>query len=349
MSTLQVRVATVEEVLPHPNADRLKVLTIGGYQTCTAEDYRPGDSVIYVPPDAVLPDALAEEWGVKSYLTPDNRVKTVKLRGFVSRGFVIRAEGAMVGADMAEALGITKYEPPEPVGGPDTMFEPQHPAFATYTEVERLLAYPQAFAEGEEVIVTEKIHGTNSRVAALLTDGGTRTRFACGTRRRQIKQGVGSKYELPLKMLAVRDLVDDFMGVFAFPEAVVLFGEIYGPQVQKRFDYGVIGSNGYAAFDLATVCRDEGEGPVFVPYDEFADWCRRYEVPMAPEVYRGPFSLERMAELADGPSLLGGTHIREGIVIRPVVERTDPELGRVILKRVGDTFEVEEYQWADSH
>ena len=36
--------------------------------------------------------------------------------------------------------------------------------------------------------------------------------------------------------------------------------------------------------------------------------------------------------------MLLSNHIREGVVVKPLVERNDPKLGRVILKYVGDTY-----------
>jgi hypothetical protein len=41
---------------------------------------------------------------------------------------------------------------------------------------------------------------------------------------------------------------------------------------------------------------------------------------------------------SDGDSLIGGNHGREGVVVKPIVERDDPKLGRVILKYIGDHY-----------
>ena len=57
------------------------------------------------------------------------------------------------------------------------------------------------------------------------------------------------------------------------------------------------------------------------------------------EVFEGPFDLETIRKLSDGPTLIGGAnHIREGVVVKPRIERTDPKVGRVILKYVGDAY-----------
>jgi hypothetical protein len=58
-----------------------------------------------------------------------------------------------------------------------------------------------------------------------------------------------------------------------------------------------------------------------------------------PHVYDGPFDLQNIRELSNGPSLIAGANnIREGVVVKPAVERIDPKIGRVILKYVGDAY-----------
>ena len=59
---------------------------------------------------------------------------------------------------------------------------------------------------------------------------------------------------------------------------------------------------------------------------------------MVPNLYLGPYS-QSVHSFADGMSVVGNaSHIREGIVIRPVVEREVRNLGRVQLKVVSNTF-----------
>ena len=58
-----------------------------------------------------------------------------------------------------------------------------------------------------------------------------------------------------------------------------------------------------------------------------------------PTLYRGPFDLEKIKALVDGPSTVeGAKHLREGVVIRPVVERDVWGLGRLQLKLVSNSF-----------
>jgi len=355
MSKLNVKVAKIDEVLQHPNADRLSILVIGGWKTCTANverdgvwvcPYEPGDLVVYVPPDAVVPDDVAERWGVKDYLGSGNRVKTVKLRGCISRGFAVPVpvEGLplgvepIAGCDLTDHYGIVKWEPPVPVS---EEHEAETDGFTRYTSIERLQNYPGIFAIGEEVIVTEKIHGTNSRVASMLTDDGVQV--LCGTRTSQVKQGTGSKYETPLHLLEVVQLLASLREKYQEAQAIVLFGEIFGRGVQKHLDYGYEkGEYGYRAFDIAV----NGE---YLSWARFHMLCAGCGVLTVPWIWNGPFSTERIEELSDGRSTIGGDHVREGVVVKPIAEREDDVLGRVILKSIGDGYETKQYGWTDSH
>jgi RNA ligase (TIGR02306 family) len=109
---------------------------------------------------------------------------------------------------------------------------------------------------------------------------------------------------------------------------VTLFGELIGVQ---DLSYGTPkGELAYLAFDL----RVDGE---YLSYDEFLPLMERFEVPTVPIAYRGPFDYEKIKALSEGQSMIA-EHVREGVVIRPSTERRDNELGRVILKSVGEGY-----------
>ena len=100
MSEFKVEVVKVDNVIDHPNADRLTIVSIGGYE-CIANKkddgswrYQPGDLVVYIPEGSVLPEWLLKKMGFwdedkqKGMLSGSkgNRVKAIKLRGTVSQG-----------------------------------------------------------------------------------------------------------------------------------------------------------------------------------------------------------------------------------------------------------------------
>lgn len=97
MSTLRIEAVTVDAVEPHPNADKLDVVTIGGYKVCDQKGkYNVGDTVGHFPPDILLPPYTAHRLGIANYLKdaiyPGDfkkskcRVGAIRLRGVPSFG-----------------------------------------------------------------------------------------------------------------------------------------------------------------------------------------------------------------------------------------------------------------------
>jgi len=339
MSTIKVEVTRIAEVRTHPNADALELATVGGWQMCVKKGaYRDGDPVVYFEQGTVLPRATAEALGVVNYLAEKTDmqgervlvVHRIRLRGEPSFGLVITPEPGMeVGQEVAEAYGAEKFFPPIRLRVDDA--ETDHPRFPAYTDIENMRSYPLVLAEGEEVVVTEKIHGTNCRVGFLreaeeyLPMAGSRALRRKRPENDSLLQAY--TYWFPFTLPGVRNLFAALQA--AGHSQAVLYGEVYGQGIQA-FTYGSR-TVGFRAFDLQL----DGN---YVDYASFAALCEEHGIDRAPLVYQGPFALATVKSLSDGPSLLGGAHGREGVVVKPVVERNDPAIGRVILKYVGDAY-----------
>lgn len=134
----QVNVVRIEQVLPHPNADKLEIIPVEGYQAISAKgQFKVGDLGYYIQPDSVVPerDEYAFVWGNKIIEggVPEKRrrIAAKKLRGEWSEGLLMplptspRASNlaslpphghteAIVGQDISDELGIYHYNPPEP-------------------------------------------------------------------------------------------------------------------------------------------------------------------------------------------------------------------------------------------
>src|SRR5699024_2766158 len=101
-----VTLEVIEKVSKHPNADRLDIVNVAGYQCVTQKDlYEEGDLVAYIRTDTVLPDA---EWAKPYKQYSPNRVKAVKLRGEWSEGIIVPIK------EVLNSLGVQKYEAPAP-------------------------------------------------------------------------------------------------------------------------------------------------------------------------------------------------------------------------------------------
>jgi len=232
--------------------------------------------------------------------------------------------------DLKDALGIVKYEPPEPTQK-GLNNEREHPLFHRYTDIQNFRNFPEVFTDGEEVIAVEKAHGTNSRIGLVAESEGGRPSILCvGSHHCRKRLSGRDLYEWPLTkwypeiMLMLRAALEEVPGA-----SVILHGEIYGKVQDLRYD----SPDGYryAAFDLSV-------DSTYLPFDLFAGLASKVSLPTCPVAYRGAFSVEAIDAAASGATLVGGDHMREGIVIRPAVERMDPTLGRVILKRINDDY-----------
>jgi RNA ligase (TIGR02306 family) len=303
-------------------ADTLGMVKIGGY-TCVTKlgGFVEGDLAVYIEPDYVVPEGRAEF----AFLGEHRRIKARKFRGVYSHGLMIPAEPDMhEGQDVMERLGITRYEPVLE-GDADEVPHPSLSGLSAY-DVENWRSRSQSaeprqwrdlFVPGEEVIVTEKIHGESARFCW-----------------REGRMWISSKNRWKLLDSATswaRALRDNpwLTPWCEAHEESVLFGEVHGHV--KGFDYGVPkGKIGFRSFDrkIASIWTDA------------KDFLMRSDLDTSqtvPLIYHGPYNHALMEELAEGDSLIG-KHMREGIVIKPAVERLDSELGRVSLKLVSNRY-----------
>lgn len=328
MSSLIVPVTSIDKILPHSNADALELAHVLGWQVVVKKgEYCEGDRVVYFPIDTVLPLELSEQLGVTKYLSKQ-RIKCAKLRGEPSFGLVIRSENEdwQPGENVADFYGVQKYEPPVRAGQGEA--EKEHPLFFQYTEIENMRNFPDIFHEGEQVLISEKVHGTNSRVGMI--EGELMAGSKTLRRRRPANDLFTSNiYWFPLSLEPVRSMVED---LGQRHRQVILFGEVYGSKIQS-FHYGYKGILGYRAFDLLLDGR-------YVDWPQFIELCKQYGVETVPVLAIIAYSLEEVKRYSEGKTLLmqQDAHIREGVVVRPLVERFDPKTGRVILKYVSDSY-----------
>ena len=324
MSTLIVEVCRIEKVLAHGNADALELAQIKGWQCVIPKGrYAMGDLVTYIPIDAVIPAEHSDRWGFTKYLS-NGRVRCAKLRGEPSFGVIVDLEDAawIEGEDVKDVYGITKFIPPVKMGAGDAA--PSHPLFPEYTDVENLRNFPSVFTDGEEVIATEKLHGTSCRLGLI---EGELMAGSMSVRRVRPDNFADSIYWQPMGMEGVSALLES-LGQDA--RQVVLYGEVFGSKIQN-LNYGLVGTLGFRAFDLLV----DGK---FLDSAAFFETCAAFGVPSVPVLYQGPYALETIKALSEGPTTLAGGHIREGVVVKPARERTDPKVGRVCLKYIGDPY-----------
>lgn len=383
MSKLIIEVCKIKAIEKHPNADKLSIVQVKGWNCIVGLDqYKVGDLVIFCPPDSVIPSTIIDKYKLE-YLKKDGRVKTVKLRKFISQGLVLdipKDKNWKEGKDVAKILGITKYEPPQSnysLGGNQPTFgklwkkytareislrrlvaktiglvkdslKPRknpNPLFNKYTEIENIKNYDTIFKEGDYIVVTEKIHGTNFRAGHLPIHPGQRLR-------NKIKYLVNKyllhkRYEFVYGSHNVQKISfkgggfynEDVYGRIAkrynlaeiLPKDYVIYGEIYGKGIQK-LEYGMKDID-VRFFDI----KYKGK---YINFHEFIEFCTRKNLPVVPLLSLEAYDSDTLKKYTEGKSTIAPNQIREGCVIKSLEEEINHRVGRKILKSINPEYLV---------
>jgi RNA ligase (TIGR02306 family) len=378
MSTLSVEVKRIVDVQPHPNADRLEMAQIEGWWCVVGKGkFQKGDPCVYFPVDSILPEKLELTlFPPDSKIKLDNhRIKSIRIRQAYSQGLAVPINflfeyfntytlpfSTHEGADLTAVLGVSKYAPPPP---PATMKNGKivkkyliNDDFHKYTDIENIRKYLKWFNEDDIVVAHEKIHGTNYRVGWVPNKANTtwkkflnffgllpKYEFCFGSRNLQLTLS-GHKSIMSRNPFVPKNAYERITIQGNFKQLLkpgeVLYGEIYGPDIQKGYHYGLKSPQlGFAAFDV------EKDGR-FLSDDELEEFCNERGIPRVPKLYEGKFNLEELLKLTKGNSIMVPSQkIMEGIVVRPKNEVADVR-GRKIAKLISEEYslrdDITEYQ-----
>jgi RNA ligase (TIGR02306 family) len=273
-------VSKVNEIKPIEGADNIELGIIGGWNCIVKKGaYKAGDMVVAATTDAVIPQDLSDYLGVTNYLRKGQRVRTVKLRGVYSECLILplpMGRPYFGGEDMMEHFGITKWEPPVKMvqlGSGRKIRYQDNPNFHVYYKFPNLKNVPGMFTEEDDVEITRKIHGTNARYGIVkktklafwdkvkkflrLANQWIDYEFVVGSH--NVEKGSDSqgfyetnvwydiekKYDIKNKLWNYAKL----LGSEELGDGIILYGEIYGPGIQKGYDYGLSEIN-FAGFDI---------------------------------------------------------------------------------------------------
>ncbi len=328
MSTHAVNVIEIGTVLPHPNAERLEIVPVGGWQAVVKKgQFAPGDRAVYIEPDYMVPTAHPDFAFLAREGREKHRLKAVRLRGELSFGLLIplpedlrdRAPGTNVMAD----LGIERWEPVVKITMADELAQELWPAvYAPKFDIEAYEKFPHVLTEGEPVVVTEKVHGANARYV------WTNDTFYMGSRNRWlIPDGAHVWAQAARRTPAVEAWCREN------PDTV-LYGEAFG-NVQS-LKYGrTKGEVDFVAFAAARDGRWQNQPDL---YESLAT----AGVPTAPILYTGGFDIAAIKDVAEGDSLVSSDlgQLMEGVVICPATERWHASIGRVANKHISNRYWV---------
>lgn len=337
------------------------------------EFYRGQNLGVYIPIDA-----LADKSHPLLGFLEGKKVKTVRLRGVVSQGVLLplhKVVGTYLlkklpreGDDLTSVLNIKKWEEPvkpfgSRLGQMDSIVRPGW--LSKYTDIENIKNYTNVILEGERVHISEKLHGT-SAVYSLI--GG---KFFIASRNLCIRTEVmevltfkfkNRKLKRLLKALGLyrvfckKDVLEPpknwwteaalqlkikekliKMSQSLNTDTVAVYGEIVGPSVQD-LGYGVPKDKlEFYVYDMRLKSKDPSLefGEYLAPL-KCMELAENVGFKTCPTLKIGEFS-DTDLELRSGKSILAD-HVREGIVIKPLVPRSDSTLGRVILKVISEDY-----------
>lgn len=371
MSYFGVTAEKIDTVKHHPNADRLDICTLVGmtFQFVTGRDqYKPGENVLYFPVESLLPLELQGKMGVTGMLSGKNkdRVKTVRLRGEISQGLVgpeslaeacaavsddVCKTKAEWGVEIAEWLGVTKYEP-APIESKAGNLLPLPCGLSVY-DIEGCERNPDALKRlmYEQVVVTEKVEGQNFSV----TYDPVEHQVYVNQRNFTIEEIDAAEHRLwrlarkasliPESYIQHQSSFLEFLASVYPNQAITVYGEAYGPGIQGNY---------YKIPDIQVRLFDIKVGYDFVDYPTFVGlvhmfWRIDYKhnnLITAPVLFVGQLvewlKDRTIAEASSGTSAINNEILREGVVIRPFIEQRHPEIGRLIIKQKDPVYLVNE-------
>ncbi|MBY0528273.1 MAG: RNA ligase (ATP) [Gemmataceae bacterium] len=342
-----VSIQTVNTVEPIPNADAIeKVRVLGWWVVVKKGDFRAGDRVVYCEIDSLLPERPEFEFLRSSSFKPAQtddvgavlqpagfRIRTVKLRGQVSQGICfplsILPPGAPSdeGADVTDVLGVRKWDPPSMAM--NGRVKGGFPSFLPKTDETRVQVLESVLDRhrGKTFYVTEKLDGTS--FSAFLRDGVfgicSRNLWMDETDETNVLARVARRLKLEEKLRAVQERR-------GFQPAIQ--AEVIGPGIQR---------NKYALKEVTLRVFNVMDLDAYRLVDHAAmlDVLHELELEGVPQL--GTLVLghtvDALVAFAEGVSVLNPNVQREGVVLRPLAEEHDEDVGgRLSFKVINPKF-----------
>ena len=350
MSEWFPQVVKIEKIEKHPNADNLSICyVLGDYPVIIKTgQYNVGDLVGYVLIDSIVPDTeqfyflcpqayekyeedseiktrpLGPKYPVGSVPEKNRIIKAKKIRSIYSMGLLVDCpEGMNEGDSIVDYFGLKKWV--EEVDDDVVFANAKHKNKGAnaakpptgwnilYYDVEGIRKYLNCFLPNEEIVLLEKINGSNS---GFCFDGNklwVKSRnYYKRTDEADLWWDAALRYDLENRLSK-------------FP-MMVFYGELTGTVKRFRYDAEIINGSLQTKlyfFDIYDVSKSR-----YLDYEDSISIIKEVGLNPVPEIYKGPWlGKDVMYPLAEGKTLTGGNNIREGWVMKPLKERFESRLG----------------------
>lgn len=316
----------IKALEPIEGADAIERATVLGWQLVVKKDeFRVGELCIYCEIDSILPEKPEFEF-LKSR---GMRIRTIRLRGQISQGICFPLsflpEGTLMeeDADITEILGVTKYEPPIPASLAGVM-KGAFPSFIPKTDETRVQVLQNMLSKyvGTKCYLAEKLDGTS--VTYYVNEGV----FGVCSRNLEVEE---SEENTLWKVARELDIENKLKSV---GKNIALQGEMIGEGIQNN-KYLLRGQQAYF-FNVFEIDRYK-----FLDFVDFQEFMTKFEfkaVPILDTNFELTDNIEELVTLSVAKSVLNPKLQREGIVIRPLQEITNPRYGRVSFKAINPEF-----------
>ena len=344
----------VTEVIKHPNADKLDICTVLGWNIITKKDeIKENDLVIFVEIDSILPDIPIFEF-LRKYKF---RIKTQKLRGIVSQGLVLPIHTLLEftsktkwdeGDDVTDIIGIKKYDPQaakedkyRPIKSKKRNFLNEYmmsfqwyrslryklgfsrmrnfPTFISKTDEERIQNMPQVFRQWalDLFYYTEKLDGT-SATYALYKDDDLLFSFLRKPDFYVCSRNICLYKENKTEWWNIARRFDIKNKLKRVGKNIAIQGEIVGDRVQgNKYEYKQ-GELDFFVFNIFDI--DNHKRYDYYDKNLFCDKYGFKTVPILGDLYLDQFDLHSILKFAEGKSILNNKVEREGLVFRSMLD-----------------------------
>jgi hypothetical protein len=240
-----------------------------------------------------------------------------------------------------DMLGIFKYEPPavqvQLASGRKIKYH-QNPNFTVYHKFPNIKNVTGMFTEDDHVQITRKLHGTNARYGIVkkrklsiwdrfkklvrLADEWVDYEFVYGSH--NVEKGsdtqgfydtdvwreAADKYDIKRRLWNFVKMIEPISNIGS---GITIYGEIYGPGIQKNYDYGLKELE-FAVFDITINGEYQSTGRVEV----YCEHTSGLNLPHVPVLYEGAWSQEIQDQFTFNRFIEGTKVPHEGIVIKHV-------------------------------
>ena len=270
-------------------------------------------------------------------------IKAKKIRNGYSQGMLVRLNEVRrdgspepkLGESIVEYLGLLKWEEPEEENlpglkktrGANQASPPKGWAIPHY-DIDGIRKYVDCLLPNEDIVLTEKIHGSNAAFAYVDGQLWVKSRnFYKKMDEDDPWWDIAIRYDLEKKL--------------SFFPNMVFFGEMYG-QV-KGFRYDTLIENGRLMTKIRFFDVWDTKTMRYLDYNDRLRMIDRCALEPVPQLYFGPWlGKEEMYAYAEGTSTLNSKHVREGWVLNTRFERYEPRLdSRMQVKLVGEGYNLQ--------